>query len=138
MPDIPHNPDSFTPEEYNQYILAQIKIPLSDKEVISMVKWRKRDTNGKPVGISNKIPLLYTRLYKVELHGGAVEELSVNTISENLWAQCNENGFMYQILDKKIDHCTNNQAISTDDAYIKTPSVQKLYKTTIGWELYFQ
>ena len=72
MPDIPPNPDSFTPEEQDQYILAQIKMPLSDKEVITMVKRRKRDTNGKPVGIFNKIPLLYTRLYKVEMHGGAV------------------------------------------------------------------
>ena len=82
MPDIPPNPDSFTPEEYDQYILAQIKMPPSDKEVITMVKLRKRDTNGKHVDISNKIPLLYARLYEVELHGGAVEELSVNAISK--------------------------------------------------------
>ena len=135
MPDIPPNPDSFTPEEYDQYILAHIKMPPSDKEVITMVKLRKRDTNGKHVDISNKIPLLYARLYGVELHGGAVEELSVNAISENLWSQCNKNGFMYQILDKIVDHCTNSQSISTDNAYIKTPSVQKLYKTTIGWEM---
>ena len=62
-------------------------MPLSDKEVITMVKRPKRDNNGKHVDISNKIPLLYARLYEVELHGGSVEELSVNAISENLWAQ---------------------------------------------------
>ena len=42
---------------------------------------------------------------------------------------------MYQILDKIVDHCTNNQAISTDDLYIDTFSGRKIRKTWIGWEL---
>ena len=106
MPDGPPDLDSFTPEEYYKYVSAHIKMPLSDKEVTATVKRHKRDINGKPIDISNENPLLDTRLYEVELLDGAVEELDVNAISENLWAQCDEDGFMYQILDKIIDHCT--------------------------------
>ena len=128
MTDGPLNPDSFTPEEYNQYVLSQIKMPLCDKELITTVKWHKRDINGKPIGTSNDNPLLDTRLYKVDMPDGTVEELVVNSISENLFAQYDEDRFMYQILDKIVDHCTNGQAISTDDAYIDTPSGRNFRK----------
>ena len=133
MLDGPTDPDSFTPGEYNNYVLEHIKVPFGDEEVIAMVKWRKRYTNGKTISISNDYPLLDTRLYGVELPDGTVEELAANAIAEKLLAQCNEDGFMYQILDKIIDHCTNGQAIIIDDVYIDTNSVQKLHKTTIGW-----
>ena len=78
MPDGPPNPDYFTPEEYDQYVLAQIKMSLGDEEVIATVKRRKRDNNGKPIEIYNNNTLLDTGLYKVELTDGAVEELSAN------------------------------------------------------------
>ena len=52
MTDGPPNPDSFTLEEYDQFILTQIKMPLSDKEFIATVKQKKRNINVKPVGIS--------------------------------------------------------------------------------------
>ena len=45
---------------------------------------------------------------------------------------------MYQILEKIVDHHTNGQEISTEDAYIETHSVRNTRKTTIGWELCFQ
>ena len=138
MLDGPTDPDSFTPGEYNNYVLEHIKVPFGDEEVIAMVKWRKRYTNGKTIGISNDYPLLDTRLYGVELPDGTVEELAANAIAEKLLAQCNEDGFMYQILDKIVDHRTNGQEISTYDAYIDNTSVRKLRKTTIGWELCFQ
>ena len=69
-------------------------ISLSDEDFIAMIKRRKRDINGKPIGIYNDNPLLNTKLYEVDLPDGAVEELAANAIAENLWAQCNENGFM--------------------------------------------
>ena len=110
-------------------------MPLGDEEVIATVKRRKRDINDKPIEIFNDNPIIDTRLYEVELLDGAVEELSANAIVENLWAQCDRDGFMYQILYKIIDHCTNGQVISIDYAYIDNPSDRKLCKTKIGWEL---
>ena len=138
MLDGPTDPDSFTPCEYDHYVSEHIKLPLGDKEVIAKVKRRKRDTNGKTIGISNDNPLLDTRLYRFELPDGAVEELAANAIAEKISAQCKEDGFMYQTLDKCFDHRSNGQAISTYDAYIDTTSVRKLCKNTIGWELCFQ
>ena len=76
-------------------MLAQIKIPLGDEEVITTVKRPKHDNRGKSIGISNDNPLLNTRLYKVEIPDGAIEELSANAIAENLSGQCNKDVFMY-------------------------------------------
>ena len=42
---------------------------------------------------------------------------------------------MYKIIDGIVDHCTNGQAIGTDNVYTDTPSGQKLHKTMIDWEL---
>ena len=54
MPDGPHDSDSFTPGgEKNHYVLAQIKMPLGDEEVISTVKRCKRYNSGKIIVISN-------------------------------------------------------------------------------------
>ena len=89
MLDGPPDPGSFTPKEYDQYVSAQIKIPLGGEEVIATVKHRKHDNIGKPIGIYNDNPILDTRLYAVELPNGAVEELAANSIAENIWAQCN-------------------------------------------------
>ena len=86
MPDGPPNPDYFTPEEYDQYVLAQIKIPLDDEEVIATVSRRQRKINGKPIGISNDNSLLNMRLYKVQLPDGVVEELAANSIAKPLGA----------------------------------------------------
>ena len=72
MPDVLPDPNSFIPEECDKYVSAQIKITLGYKEVIAKVKQRKRDINGKPIGIPNDNPFLNTRLYEVDLRDGAV------------------------------------------------------------------
>ena len=84
MTDVPPDTDSFTPEEYNQCVLAQLKFPFGCKEVITAVKRRKSHNNDKPIGISNENPLLDTRLLVLELPDGAVEEKSANDIVENI------------------------------------------------------
>ena len=108
---------------------------LGDEKVISTFKRCKHDITDKPIGIYNDNLLLDTRLYKVDLPDGDIEKIAANATSENLWAQCNEDGFVYQILHEIVDHRTNGQAISIDDAYYDTPSIRKLRKTIIGWEL---
>ena len=113
-------------------------MPLGDKEVITTFKRHKRNINDKTIFISNESFLLDMRLYKVELPDVAVESLSTNTISGNLWLQYYEDGFMYQILHKIVDHRTSGQAIITDDAYIDTLSLQNLLKITIVWEMCYQ
>ena len=75
--------------------------------------WSSGNINGKPIVISNDNPLLDTRLYKVGLPDGTTEELAANDIAENLRAQWDEDGLIYQILDEIVDHRINSQVIST-------------------------
>ena len=51
MPYIPPYNYYFTLEEYDQYVLAQIKIPLCYKDIIDAFKRRNRDNSGEPIGI---------------------------------------------------------------------------------------
>ena len=64
-------------------------------------------TVANPSEFFNDNPILDTRLYTIELPNGAVEELAANAIAEKISAQCKEDGFMYQTLDKCFDHHTN-------------------------------
>ena len=111
---------------------------LGEKEVITTFKRHKRNINDKTIFISNENILLDMRLYEVDLPDVSVESLSANTISGNLWVQYYEDGFMYQILHKSVDHRTSSQAIITDDAHIDTLSFRNLRKITIVWEMCYQ
>ena len=67
------SPNSFTPEEYNQYVSAQIEMPLGDEKVIATAKRTKHGINGKQIGIYNENPLLDTSIYRDELPDVTVE-----------------------------------------------------------------
>ena len=45
---------------------------------------RKCDQDGRPIGHSNAIPLLNTRVYEVEFQDGYIQEYLANTIAENI------------------------------------------------------
>jgi hypothetical protein len=54
------------------------------------VKQRKRDADGKPIGVANLNHLLDTRVYEVELTDGAVAEYTANLIAISLYEQVDE------------------------------------------------
>jgi hypothetical protein len=47
-----------------------------------------------------------------------VETLRANVIAENLFAQLDDDGQKFQLLDKIIDHRMDSDAYCGDDAYI--------------------
>ena len=73
---------------------------------------RKRDHEGNVIGRSNANLILDTREYEVKFEDGDVTELTVNAISESMYAMCNENGDHILLFDAIVDHKKNDKAIT--------------------------
>ena len=56
--------DDFTPEAYDQYLTASLNLPHGGEQVKVMVKGRKRDADGRPIGRQHPNPLLDTRFIR--------------------------------------------------------------------------
>ena len=133
-------PDSeYTPEEYDEYITAEVMIPIGDERVKGVVKRRTKDDDGLPVGRRHSNPLLDTREYEVEMPDGSTECYTANIIADNIYAQCDDEGIMYTLMDEIIDHRKNNTATEAKDGWWYTKSGTRRRRiTTAGWELLVQ
>jgi len=103
--------DLWDAEAYDQYISAQVILPSGDSQLLGTVTARKRDAHGNPVGISNKNPILDTRIYKVTFPDGHSAEFSANTIAECLYSQTDSEGQQYALMDEILDWIQTNDAI---------------------------
>jgi hypothetical protein len=131
---VKHEADAYTPEELDEYISALVMIPQGGNLTRATVKRRVRDQEGRPTGKRNSNPILDTRLYEVEFPDGSTEAFTANTIAENLYAQMDKEGNLYQILKEIVDHEKDNRAISKDNGWVMSGNGQRKPKiTTIGW-----
>jgi hypothetical protein len=74
--------------------------------------------NGKLLGKAKPNPALDTSLYEVEFEDGRVEAYVANQIAESIYAQVDDEGHQYSLLDEILDHKKLGDAISGDDAII--------------------
>jgi hypothetical protein len=76
-------------------------------------------------------PILDTRTYNVEFPYGRSEEDTANFIAENVYAQCDEEGNQFLILQDIVGHTNDGHTVERDYMYIKVGS----NKQTKGWHL---
>jgi hypothetical protein len=128
--------DDFTNDAYDQYLLAEVLLPVGDERVRGVVKRRAKDQNGNPIGIRNDNPLLDTRQYEVELPDGSVEVYTSNILAENLYSQVDEEGRTFRLIEEIVDHRSDGNAIRKDDGFYVSRNGEKRRKpTTKGWHL---
>ena len=95
-----------------------------------------RDSNGKAKGRLHDNPILNSRVYDVMFPDGAVKQYAANIIAENMWAQVDDEGHQYMMLDEITDHRKDQSAVTKDTQYVVTKrGNQKLRQMTIGWDL---
>lgn len=121
--------DEYTPESYDEYLLAQVSLPVGEKIMRGEIIRRKQDQNGRPVGVRNANPILDTREYEVQFPDGTVQSYIANSIAENLYSQVDAEGHSFSIFEEIIGHKKDDSAISTDEL-----SDDKPYFTTKGWK----
>ena len=74
--------ETFTPNVYNTYLNMELTIPQGDSQEARVTK-RLKDVNGLPIGLANKNPILYMRMYEVEYLNRERVSLAANNIAEN-------------------------------------------------------
>ena len=76
----------------DEYVDMELWLPRGEDDSLmhAIVKQRKIDDDGNPIGTENTNPLVDMRAYEIEFIGGTTEILISNIISENLLAQVEE------------------------------------------------
>ncbi len=127
--------DDLDYDQYHKFISARVILPRAGEKAIGRVIKRKRDHDGHFVGKSNKNPLLDTGQYEVEFVDGHVETYSANQIAEGIFAQIDDEGKEFALIDEIVDHRTNAKAIRKDDGFIIHNGRAVPRRTTQGWQL---
>jgi transposase len=130
--------DDVTAENLDQYIGAEVLLPLGDKMLSGKVRARKRDRDGSLRGTAHSNPILDSRTYDVEFPDGAEAEYSANVIAENMWSQCDLEGNQYLLLDSIVDHRSDGHAVTRSDMYTYVNGTKRMRKTTKGWHFCIQ
>jgi len=125
--------DDWTPESFDQYIAAHVVLPRGDQYEKAVVKRRKIDPSGNPVGIRNTNPILDTREYEVEFPDGSIDSYTANAIAEAMYSQVDDEGHHHLIIKEIIDHRKDGSAVHIDDGMV--PGTQQKRWTTKGWFL---
>ena len=134
IPDI----DDATPEYNDNYIGAEVTLPLHGEKKSGKVKKRSRTATGDLYGKSSDNPILDTRGYEVEFPDGTVSSYTANVIAENMFTQCDIEGNEHRLMEDIVDHKTDGQEVKTSDMYFVHGNRQHMRKTTKGWHLCVQ
>jgi hypothetical protein len=81
MPDIDDVKDKDDVDTYDQYVGAQVRVPIEDEIRTGKVIRRKRELGGTAKGRANASPLLDTRIYEIGLPDGRSDEYTANFIA---------------------------------------------------------
>ena len=129
-------------ERFDALIGAEVRMPHigdSDHGMMATVKRRKRDSDGRPIGVANRNPFYDSRLYDLEFEDGTVMEYRANVILENLMSQVDEEGRQYRLIDEIVDHRREADAIPVEEAFFTHTNGRKYRKkTTRGWKMLVQ
>ena len=135
--DIPQA-DDYSPEVLDDtYVNMELSLPRNNNEPqFARVTKRLRDANGNPIGTANDNPILDTRLFEVEYLDGHKAALAANTIAENLFAQIDDDGNRFVLMEAIEDHRTNGKQLDIDQSFIVSKNGGKRRReTTKGWEI---
>jgi hypothetical protein len=133
------NADDITPEDADNYVGAEVTLPLGGTIRAGTVKRRARSLEtGELTGTKNSNPILDTRSYEVEFPDGEVAEYAANVIAENMFAQCDSEGNQFRLMSDIVDHKSDKRAVQFADRFIIVNGKQHHRKTTVGWKLCIQ
>jgi len=101
--------DDYTPEIGDDtYLNMEVALPSEDDgPTFAKVTKRLRDANGIPIGVANDNSILHTRVYEAEYMDGRKASLAANVIATNMFAQIDDDGNRFVLLDSIVDHRTD-------------------------------
>eukprot|EP00804_Cyclotella_cryptica_P025829 CCRYP_002699-RA/>CCRYP_002699-RA protein AED:0.25 eAED:0.20 QI:0/-1/0/1/-1/1/1/0/678 len=115
---------------------SEVLLPVGNSQELARVLCRKRDADGKVVGMAHHNPALDTCVYEVRFPDGRTEELAANFIAEAVYAQCDADGNQYVLLDAIVDYRKDpSVAVAWDDQVTIVDGKKIIKRSTRGWEL---
>jgi hypothetical protein len=122
MPDIYDVDDDHDVDTYDQYVGAQMRVPIGGEIRSGKVTRRKRELDGTCKGRANVNPMLDSRTHNIEFPDGRSDEYTANFIAENMYVQCDTEGNQFNIMDCIIDNKKDGHALDRAGIYIKQGS----------------
>jgi len=132
--------DKISDTNYDKLLSAEVSLPSDDHHIkLGKVTGYKRDHMGNLVARLHTNPLLNTRLCEVTFADGTVQDYTANKIAEAIYAEVDEEGNKYLLLDAIIDHHRDKTAMDKADMWITSYNGNKqLRRTTQRWKLCVQ
>jgi hypothetical protein len=111
------------PEEDDEAIDKYLNMELTlgvgtDDERRGRVVKRSKGISGDPIGRAHSNPFFDTREYDVEFTDGTTEKYAANVIAENMYAQVDDEGNMFQLLLEIMDHKKDGTAIDISNGMV--------------------
>ena len=91
---------------------------------------RSRLLDKEAVGNTHANPFFDTRYYNIEFTYGSVDNYTANVIAENMFAQVNDEGNQYLLMNDITDHRKNNTDIPISDGITRGHNGNKYLKIT--------
>ena len=79
-----------------------------------------RDKDGPPIGTAHDNPIFDSRIDEVEFQDGYKASLAANAITENLFAQIDDEGNRHVLFQEVINYRTNGKQVLQQDAFVTT------------------
>lgn len=102
---VDERPDDDEEEMINKYLGMELimDVGTSNERGTRVVK-RARTDDGKAIGAAHSNPILDTRSYEIEFTDGTRDKVTANIIAENMYAQIDDQGNSFLLLDEIQDH----------------------------------
>jgi hypothetical protein len=130
MPDIDDVAKDHDVDSYDQYVSAQVRVPICGEIRSGRFTRLKRELDGTWKGCANANSMMDSRTYEIEFPDGRSDEYTANFIAENMYAQCHTEGNQFNIMDCIIDHKKDGRALERADMHINQGSNKQARKTT--------
>jgi hypothetical protein len=127
--------DEHDVDTYDQYVGASVQLSIGDKVQTGKVTGWNQGLDGVARGKAISNPILDTRTHNVEFPDGRSEEYTANIITDNMYAQCDEEVNQFLTMQDIVGYKTDGYAVERSDMYIKVGSNKKIRKTTRGCHL---
>jgi hypothetical protein len=92
MPDIDNVDNDHDVDTYDQYVGAQVRVPIGGNIRSGKVMRHKRELDGTCKGRTSANSMLDSRDYEIKFPDGCSAEYTAHVITENMYAQCDTEG----------------------------------------------
>ena len=112
----------------------EVLLPHGEELIIAKVLRQLVEEQGKVIGNTDENPILNTLIYDVEFPDGNIKKYSANVIAENVFVNCDYEGYYSSMMACILDHKRDGSALRMNEKYIKSQNGQmKLRQTSVGW-----